>query len=236
MDYPLDIRPQPRACEQWRKLASGFVLAVAFASTATPAALTAGSLAAAQESQPGGHAEPAARPAAQGEHAATSEGEHEEGGWGLAGKIVNFVILAGTLAYFLRTPLSEYLATRRTQVRADLDAAEAMKRSAAEQIAEMEAKLKALPRELDELKARGQAEIAAEEARIRELAESERVRLVEQASREIDQQVRMAQRALVEHAADLAVSVAETKIKRNITDDDQGRLVKTYLDQVKHHE
>ena len=82
----------------------------------------------------------------------------------------------------------------------------------------MEAKLKALPRELDELKARGQAEIAAEEARIRELAEAERVRLVEQASREIDQQVRMAQRALVEHAADLSVSVAETE------------------DQARHHE
>jgi F0F1-type ATP synthase membrane subunit b/b' len=62
------------------------------------------------------------------------------------------------------------------------------------------------------------------------------VRLVEQASREIDQQVRMAQRALVEHAADLSVSVAETKIKRNITSDDQARLVKAYLDQVKDHE
>src|SRR4029450_13290512 len=126
-----------------------------------------------------------------------------------------FTILVGTLVYFLRAPIGGYLTNRRTQVRADLDATEAMKRSAAEQIAEMEAKLKALPRELEELKARGQAEIAAEEARIRELAEAERVRLVEQASREIDQQVRMAQRALVEHAADLSVSVAEAKIKRD---------------------
>ena len=56
------------------------------------------------------------------------------------------------------------------------------------------------------------------------------MRLVEQASREIEQQVRIAQRALVEHAADLSVSVAETKIKRDITDDDQVRLVTAYLD------
>ena len=46
----------------------------------------------------------------------------------------------------------------------------------------------------------------------------------------------MAQRALVEHAADLAVSVAETKIKRDITSDDQARLVNAFLDQVKDHE
>jgi hypothetical protein len=32
------------------------------------------------------------------------------------------------------------------------------------------------------------------------------------------------------------VSVAEKKIRRDITTDDQGRLVKAYLDQVKHHE
>jgi F-type H+-transporting ATPase subunit b len=231
-------RPRPLACERWRAWTRAFALAAAIAFAASPAA--AGASYATSLQEPAAHAQPAAEhgaPGGQAEHGAPAEGGHEEGSiWGFVGKIVNFTLLVGTLVYFLRAPLSNYLATRRTQVRADLDAAEAMKRSAAEQIAQMEAKLKALPRELEELKARGQAEIAAEEARIRELAEAERVRLVEQASREIDQQMRMAQRALVEHAADLAVSVAETKIKRDITSDDQARLVKTYLDQVKHHE
>jgi F-type H+-transporting ATPase subunit b len=230
--------PRPLACDPWRTWMRALVLVAVVALAAVPAAAASSSATSAQE--PAGHAPPAAEHAAapgQAEHGAAAEGGHEEGSpWGFVGKIVNFILLVGTLVYFLRAPLSNYLATRRTQVRADLDAAEAMKRSAAEQIAQMEAKLKALPGELEELKARGQAEIAAEEARIRELAESERIRLVEQASREIEQQVRMAQRALVEHAADLAVSVAEKKIKRDITSDDQMRLVNTYLDQVKHHE
>ncbi len=180
------------------------------------------------------HAQPEGNPKAA--HPEGSEGTHEEGSvWGAVGKIVNFAILVGTLVYLLRGPVSGYLASRRAQVRADLDAAEAMKRSAAAQIAEMDAKLKALPGELEELRARGQAEIAAEEARIRELADTERVRLVEQARREIEQQVRMAQRALVEHAADLAVSVAETRIKRDITNDDQARLVTAYVSRVRDH-
>jgi F-type H+-transporting ATPase subunit b len=241
MPYALPARPQPPACELWRKWVRAFAFAAALAFAASPVAFAASSRGtAAPAAQPAGHAEPAAGKAehpAQAEHGGASERGHEEESiWGFVGKIVNFALLVGTLVYFLRAPVSGYLATRRTQVRADLDAAEAMKRSAAQQITEMEAKLKALPHELEELKARGQAEVAAEEARIRELAEAERIRLVEQASREIDQQVRMAQRALVEHAADLSVSVAETKIKRNITSDDQARLVKAYLDQVKDHE
>ena len=226
MSYAPDARTQSPACEPWRKCVRALTLAAAIAVAGTPAAYASSSRGADQAHQP-----------AQAEHGAAAEGGHEEGSiWGFVGKIVNFTLLVGTLVYFLRAPLSTYLTTRGTQVRADLDAAEAMKRSAADQIEQMEAKLKALPRELDELKARGQAEIAAEEARIRELAEAERVRLVEQASREIDQQVRMAQRALIEHAANLSVSVAEQKIKRDITSDDQVRLVKAYLDQVTDHE
>jgi F-type H+-transporting ATPase subunit b len=224
--------------EPWRKWTCALALAAALAFAASPgAAAWSGTATAIQE--PAGHPQPAAEHggAAQGEHATQAEGGHEEGSiWGFVGKIVNFVLLVATLVYFLRAPLATYLANRRTQVRADLDAAEAMKRSAADQIAEMDAKLKALPRELEELRTRGQAEIASEEQRIRELAEAERVRLVEQASREIDQQVRMAQRALVEHAADLAVGVAEQKIRREITTDDQTRLVNAYLEQVKSHE
>jgi hypothetical protein len=107
--------------------------------------------------------------AATGEHGATSA-THEESIWPQIGKIVNFAILLGTIVYFARKPLADYLASRRSQVRADLVAAEEMKKTATAQIAEMEAKLKALPAELDALKARGQQEIAAEERRIRDLA------------------------------------------------------------------
>ena len=46
----------------------------------------------------------------------------------------------------------------------------------------------------------------------------------------------MARRELVEHAASLAVGVAQTKIKAQITDADQARLVDRYLTEVKSHE
>ncbi len=176
-----------------------------------------------------------AAPAAQGAHASPAGG-HDESLWPQVGKIVNFAILIGTVVYFARKPLSEYLATRRAQVRSDLVAAEEMKKKAAAQIAQMDARLQALPAELLALKARGHQEIATEEKRIRELAEIERARLLEQASREIEQRTRVARRELVEHAASLAVGVARTKIREQITEADQSRLVDRYLAEVTSHE
>jgi F-type H+-transporting ATPase subunit b len=179
----------------------------------------------------------ALEPAAHGEGgAAHGEAAHGESIWPFVGKIFNFAVLAGVLVYYLRTPTANHLASRKTQVRADLDTAERMKTSAAAQIAELDAKLKALPAEIDALKARGRAEIEGEEQRVRELAAAERARLLDQATREIAQQLRLAHRDLVEHAATLAVSAAETRIKQQITDADQTRLVDRYLTQVARHD
>jgi F0F1-type ATP synthase membrane subunit b/b' len=117
-----------------------------------------------------------------------------------------------------------------------VSAAEALKAEATAKIAEIDARMKTLPAELEALGARGRSDIAAEEQRIRELAAAETQRLLDQAAREIDQRVRIAKRELVEHAADLTIDVARTKIQNEITDADRTRLVDRYLSQVTSHE
>ena len=104
-----------------------------------------------------------------------------------------------------------------------------MRVSAAAQLADIERKMAALPGELEALRKTGAEEVAAEEARIRATAEAERARLLEQARREIDAQLKLAERALVAHTADLAVAVAATRVKATITAADQARLVDQYL-------
>ena len=193
-------------------------------------------LAAQEHAAPATPASDHSAPAAQADAHASAGSDHEESIWPQVGKIFNFAILIGTVVYFGRKPLADYLANRRAQVRSDLVAAEEMKTGAAAQIAEIDAKMQALPAELEALKARGQHEITAEEKRIRELAEAERARLLEQASREIEQRTRLARRELVEHAASLAVGVAQKKISAQITDADQLRLVDRYVAEVKSHE
>ena len=86
--------------------------------------------------------------------------------------------------------------------------------------------------ELEALKTRGAEDIAAEEARIAETAKAERARLLDQTRREIAMRLRIARRELTEHAAQLAVQVAEQRIARTITPDDQMRLLDRYAAQL----
>lgn len=151
---------------------------------------------------------------------------------GMIAKLFNFALLAGTLVYFLRTPFATHLSGRSTQIRSDLMKAAAAKASAAEQLADIDKKMSALPAELDALRFAGAAEVVAEEARIRRAADAERARLLEQTRREIDVQLKIAERKLLQLTADLAVAVAAERLRTTITDADQVRLVDRYLAQV----
>ena len=165
------------------------------------------------------------------EHA--TEEEHHSVWAGLLWPTVNFAILFGGLWYFLKTPLSNYLKDRHTAIRKDLVEAASVSAAAQAQLAEIDRKLQALPAEIEALRHRGAEEIAAEEARIARLATAERERLLEQTRREIDLQLRLAKRELVEHTADLSVQLAGSRIQQQITPGDQDRLVDRYLDNVR---
>jgi F-type H+-transporting ATPase subunit b len=189
---------------------------------------------AAQEHQPAPAAQPSGaevhEPAVADGH--TAEEEHAEGIWPTVARLFNFGLLVGVLVYFLRSPIASYLSSRSDQIRSALVQASAMRASAEAQLAEIEARMKALPAELATLRAQGKQEVVAEEARIRAAAEAERERLLEHMRRDIDLQVRIARRALMEEAAALAVGVARERIVRQITADDQLRLVDRYTAQL----
>ena len=158
--------------------------------------------------------------------------EHGSPVVGMIAKLFNFALLAGTLVYFLRSPLATYLSDRGKQIRSDLVKAAGMKQSAAEQLAKIDAKMAALPGELDALRKTGAQEVAAEEARMRQAAEAERTRLIEQSTRDIDWQLKIAERDLRQHAGARAVDLATKRVKATITDADQVRLLDRYVSQV----
>jgi F-type H+-transporting ATPase subunit b len=161
-----------------------------------------------------------------------AEGEHGSPVLEMVAKLFNFAILAGTLVYFLRSPIATYLKDRKAQIRRDLVHAQETKETAAAQLVEIDKKLAALPAELDALREAGAEEVSAEEARIRAAAEQERIRLLENTKRDLQLQLRIAERDLTRHAADLAIAVATDRAKKTMTDQDQRRLVERYLGQV----
>jgi len=168
--------------------------------------------------------------AAEGGHHEQSIGEMILGmGWPVA----NFIIFCGVIYYFGNGPLKEYLATRSATIRKDLIEAAELKAAATAQLASIDQKLQALPGELTKLRTRGGEEIASEEKRIAAAAEADRERLLDQTRREIDLQVRLAKKDILEHAADLSVQLATQRIKQETTPADQDRLIDNYLTQVK---
>jgi F-type H+-transporting ATPase subunit b len=211
------------ACETQRKLVVAAMLAACLAGSARHAAAQPAHANPAEAADPGPGA-PAGHEAPPG---------HESGLVDVIARVVNFAILAGTLVYLLRSPIAAYLADRSHQIRSDLVNAAESRQAAAAQLEEIDRKMKALPGEIETLRAKGAAEIAAEGARIRAAAAAARDRLLEQARRDIDLRVTIAERALVSYAADLAVGVATERIKDTITDEDQRRLVDRYVQQLK---
>jgi F-type H+-transporting ATPase subunit b len=212
------------ACELKRKLRTALFAAVLLSYVGAPA------IAFAQEHPPAAaeHAQ------SEGEHAA--EGHDQSiGGMilGMAWPVANFVIFLGILYYFFNTPFQEYLSGRSSTIRKDLVEAAELRASANAQLAAIDDKLRALPGELNALRTRGAAEIKAEEQRIAEAAAADRERMLEQTRREIDLQVRLAKKDILEHAADLSVQLATERIKKEVTTADQDRLVDRYLSQVK---
>jgi F-type H+-transporting ATPase subunit b len=189
-------------------------------------AVIAVSPAVAQEHQPAATAS-----AEAAGHEPAAEAGHD--GWApVIAKAVNFAILIGVLTYFLRTPLTAYLNGRIGKVREDLVTAAQTRETALRQLADIEARLAALPAELDSLKQRGAEDLIAERARIEQDAQVERQRVLEHTRREIEMRLRVARRDLLELAADLAVNVAAEQIRTTITPDDQGRLVDRYAAQL----
>jgi F-type H+-transporting ATPase subunit b len=180
---------------------------------------------------------------AQPEHAAspqhdaaaaheTEEAAHDPGWWPAIWKTANFLILVGILTYFLRAPLGAYMTARIGKVREDLVTAAQTRETAVRQLAEIDAKLAALPAELEALKTRGAEDLVAERARIEQDAQAERQRLLEQTRREIEMRLSIARRELIELAAELAVDVATQRIRASITADDQARLADRYASQL----
>ena len=205
---------------------------------AAPLPLSAQTPAPAPSPQHDAAAQPTAKGAQPVEHAAVEHGEAAEHGSEHAvrdtiARLFNFLILVGALTYFLKTPISSYLAGRSAQIRQDLVTAAETRRTATAQLEAIQQQLGALPAELAALKTRGEEDVREEQARIAQTAATERERLMAQTRREIEMRLRLARRELTEYAAQLAVGVAQERIERTITRDDQLRLVDRYATQLK---
>ncbi len=149
-----------------------------------------------------------------------------------AWRFFNLAVFVGILIYLLKKPLTAAFKAKRETIRAELIRAEAEKQAALERLTVIEAKLVGLEAEAQAIRQRAEQEAVAEKSRITEQTEFEINKLREQAIGEIERKNQLARLELRRFSAEESIRLAEEKIKMEITDEKDARLVKANIQSI----
>lgn len=147
-------------------------------------------------------------------------------------RVLNFAVLAGALVFLLRKPISQALDSRIKGIQAQLEDLESKKAEAEKVLSEYNAKIAKLSQESEGIVAEYIRQGNEAKIRILKEAEASAYKLEEQARRNIENEFEVAKQRLQQDIFEKAMIKAEEIIKKNITADDQNRLVDEYLDKV----
>lgn len=163
--------------------------------------------------------------AASGLWGAEEGAAHGGGGMEFFGKVLNFAVLFGGLAFILIKPLRAFFRNRTDQVRKVLEDSEAEKRRAEEMLEEARTRLASLASEVEAVKKAAETEGRAEQENIRRLAAEEAEKIKRLAKADMEAQVRAGVLELKRHAAGLAVERAMERIRERLTPEAQIGLI-----------
>ena len=144
-------------------------------------------------------------------------------------KLINFVILAGALAFLLRRPLAEFFNQRSNSIRESLEEGRKALEASEAQLRAVEEKLRSLEDQISGFKAAAAQEIEAERERLRQAVTREAEKILELARAEIDAATRAAKLELKIYAARQAVDLAEAMIRQRLDQAGQRRLVARFV-------
>lgn len=161
--------------------------------------------------------------------AAAEAGAHDHT---LLWKWVNFVILAGVLGYMISKRAGAFFGGRTEQIQKDIREASRLRQDAERRAAEIERRLASLPAEIEQLRRAAQEEMAAEGERLRRETEAALEKIREQAQQEIASIASAARQELKAYSADLAVALAERKLRELLTRERDAELVGAFLENL----
>ncbi len=144
--------------------------------------------------------------------------------------VINFVILFGIGVWITRKVLPNGFAPRTAEIQKGIEEARKASAEANARLSEIENRLSKLDADISTIRATAEADFSVEEQRIKAAAEQDAKNVIAAAEQEINAATRIAQRELKAFVADLAVGMAEKKIK--IDDATDQALVRTFALQV----
>ncbi|MGC9324512.1 MAG: ATP synthase F0 subunit B [Desulfomonilia bacterium] len=162
----------------------------------------------------------------------------EEGGgggkkiWDMAWRIINFLILAGILWKLLADKVKAYFSDRRVEIAEMLQEADEAKAEAEKQFTEVQDKLKNVEKDIQEIRNAIMGELENEKQRIIDEGKAVSERIIQQAHWSAEQEVIKAKNDLRNQVVDMAGDMAAGMVSKNMTPDDQKKIIEEYLQKV----
>jgi F-type H+-transporting ATPase subunit b len=154
----------------------------------------------------------------------------EEGGHGslvkdYMWKIINFLILVAILYKFGKKPLSDFLKKRTELIEKTLNEAKEAKEAALKALQEAEERLKTKDAEIAAILSAAKKSGEHERDRIIEESGKLKEKILEQAKTNIEYELKHAKEAIKAEAVELAMELAEKKLKDKLTKEEQEKLL-----------
>jgi len=127
-------------------------------------------------------------------------------------EILNFVVLAALIIWFLMKTLPKTFVKRNTDIQKDLVEARTATEEASARLTGVEERLAKLDGQIAAMKVQAEKDAAAEETRMRASAEEEKLKILAAAEQEIAAATVQAQRQIQQYAAELAIEHAAKKL------------------------
>jgi F-type H+-transporting ATPase subunit b len=155
-----------------------------------------------------------------------SEGEH---GRLELWKWANFLILVGVLGYMVRKHAGPFFAARSKQIRKEMIEAEHSRKEAEARAADVDRRLANLEAEVGALRREAEGEQQREQERVRRETAAEIAKVQHHAKQEIESAGKAARMELKRYSAELALELAEKKIRSRIDPALQDGLVRSFV-------
>jgi len=147
-------------------------------------------------------------------------------------RVVNFAIMAGAVGYLIVKNAGPFFAARSRKIREEMIQGEDARQEAERRAAEVDRRLANLETEIAGLRAESQKETEHEVERMRQRTAAEMAKIQANAEQEIVAAGKTARAELKRYAAELAIGLAERKIRTRMNAETQDALVGGFVHEL----
>ena len=147
-------------------------------------------------------------------------------------RVMNFLVLLIILVKFGAKPIANGLGARRKQIKDEIEELEAKKVDAEKAYKEFSEKLESVEKDVGTIVEKAVAQAEVEKVKILDAAEKSAEDIKRSAEMAIANEVTAAKRSLKVEVTEQAAVMAEELIIKNLTSDDQVKIIEDYLDKV----